>query len=89
MGLIDLKNTDRLHSISDKVEKIEIVLRGKIRLYNSVISIELGTGTILGLNEPAGSEYEYNYEAVCEAAVYSYDYTGEESIADTVGSMIR
>ena len=84
MGLIDLKNADRLHSISDKVEKIEIVLRGKIRLYNSVISIELGTGTILGLNEPAGSEYEYNYEAVGEAAVYSYDYTGEESIADTV-----
>ncbi len=86
MGLINLKPNEVIHKEGDKVETVEIVVKGKV-----IIEIEDGyipaeVGTILGCSEQPGEEYFFTYKAVEESAVFSYPYTSFDDLSKIIAS---
>ena len=71
MGLVNLKANEVIHKKGDKVETIEIVVKGKVCITVDDSSITVEVGAILGCCEVPGKEYCYNYKALEDSAVFS------------------
>ena len=85
MGIRELKKDEVLHSSGERVQKLEIVLKGNIRVCSSEGGTVLKTGSIIGAAENVGEAYAFDYKADTDASVYSYDY----SIAEDVVKVIK
>lgn len=84
MGIKELKKGDVLHSSSESVKEIEIVLKGAIRASNSYGGMILKTGCLIGGAEKAEDTYSFTYEAETDATVYSYDYSSIDDIVRVI-----
>ena len=84
MGIKELKKGDVLHSSSDSVKELEIVLKGAIRASNPYGGMVLKTGCLIGGAEKAEDTYFFTYEAETDATVYSYDYSSIDDIVKVI-----
>ena len=85
MGIKELKKDDVLHKAGDRVQEVEIVLKGSISIHNADGAMILKTGSIIGAAEIPGDTYSFDYTADSDATVYAYDF----SIADDVIKVIK
>ena len=81
MGIRELKKDEVLHTIGERVQKLDIVLKGTIRVSNSDGGMVLKTGAIIGAAEKPDEGYTFDYKADSDASVYTYDYA---NLADVV-----
>ena len=86
MGLVNLKPNEIIHKKGDKVETVEIVVKGKVIIELEDGSIPAEVGTILGCCEQPGEEYYYNYKACEESAVFSYPYSCFDDLSKIIAS---
>ncbi len=84
MGLINLKKNEVLHKAGEKVDTIEIVLKGRVSITIDGESIITEAGGILGAGEHPGQPYSYNYVAADDSAVFSYPFTSIDDITKIV-----
>ena len=82
MGMQKCGANSQIHSAGEKVESLEIVLKGSVRMTypRNKEPIVLKTGSILGLAEKPGKTFVYNYEANEECTLYSYPFGDMEAI---------
>ncbi|WP_408070897.1 hypothetical protein [Butyrivibrio sp. JL13D10] len=86
MGLITLNQNQILHKAGDKVETLEIVVKGSVSIAIDGESISIGIGGILGAPEHPGSTYTYTYTALEETSVFSYPFTSIDDVFKIVAS---
>ena len=81
MGLVTLTKGQIVHkAMSDTVGTLEILVKGKIRATDQFTSFVINVGGIIGLVESPSKEYQYTYEALEDASVYTYPYEGTDDI---------
>lgn len=87
MGLLKLEKGQILHkAATDTVNTVEVVVKGSLKISNQYTSITLGVGGFVGIVETPGSPYIYTYEALEEAAVFSYPFSDINDIPGVVRS---
>ncbi|MCR5102419.1 MAG: hypothetical protein K6B41_13800 [Butyrivibrio sp.] len=87
MGLVALKKGEVLHRAgSDKVETLEIVIKGSVNVANQFSNIDFGVGGILGIPEVPEKKYSFTYQAQEDSSVYSYPYKSKDDIYKVVKS---
>ena len=86
MGLVNLKANQVIHKKGDKVETLEIVVKGKVSAAGEEHSIIIEVGGIIGSVEHPGQEYGYTFTAVEDSAVYSYPYNSREDLEKVVSA---
>ena len=84
MGKVTIEAGDLVHASNERVKEIEIVLRGCVTAMDSVASIKLPYGSIIGLFENAGELYRFDYEAEEETTIFSYPYNKPDDIAAVI-----
>ena len=85
MGLIELKKGEVLHRAgSDKVDSLEIIIKGSMLCSNQFTTTTFGVGGIIGLPEIPGQYYKYTYQASEDTSVFSYPYTSRDDIYKTI-----
>ncbi len=84
MGLITLNSNQVIHRSGDKVESLEIVVKGSVSVSANGQSITIGTGGILGVAEKPGAEYIFTYSANEDSSIFSYAYTDISDIYKVV-----
>ena len=84
MGKMTVEAGELIHASNERVKEIEIVLKGCVTAADSVSSIKLPYGSIIGLFENAGELYRYDYEAEEETTIYSYPYNKPDDIAAVI-----
>ncbi|MCR5000134.1 MAG: hypothetical protein K6A05_09915 [Lachnospiraceae bacterium] len=80
MAMIECSAGTKLHEIGQKVETVEIILKGSIRMVIGDDGIELKQGSIVGLSETPNGSFAFSYEAATDATVYSYPFTCHEDL---------
>ncbi len=82
MGMQTCGAGSKIHSAGDKVESLEIVLKGSVRMSypGNKEPIVLKTGSIIGIAEKPGKTFVYNYDANEECTIYSYPFDDMEAI---------
>ena len=86
MGLLSLNPNQVLHKSGDKVETLEIVVKGSVSIAIDGERINVGIGGILGAGEHPGGEYIYTYTANEETSVFSYPFTSIDDVYKIVSS---
>ncbi|WP_051656676.1 Crp/Fnr family transcriptional regulator [Butyrivibrio sp. AE3004] len=86
MGLITLNPNQILHKAGDKVETLEIIVKGSVSISIDGKFVPVGIGTLLGCAEKPGENYAYTYTANEETSVYSYSFTSVDDIYKIVNS---
>ena len=87
MGLIKLEKGQILHKAgTDTVNTIEVLVKGSLKISNNYTSITLDVGGFVGIVEHPSKLYSYTYEALTEAAVYSYPFESEDDIPNVIRS---
>lgn len=87
MGLQTIAKGQILHkAASDSVNTVEVLVKGKIKIYDQYTQVVLNVGGIIGLIETPGKEYSYTYEALEDSAVYSYPYTSDDDLQVVIRS---
>ncbi len=84
MGIKELKKDDILHSAGDRVQEVEIVLKGSIRIHNADGAMILKTGSLIGSSEEPGDTYSFDYTADSDATVYAYDFSNMEDVVKVI-----
>ncbi len=84
MGKVTIEAGDLVHASNERVKEIEIVLKGCVTATDSVASIKLPYGSIIGLFENAGELYKFDYEAEEETTIFSYPYNKPDDIAAVI-----
>ncbi len=80
MAKQDISAGELIHTTAEKVEEIEILLKGTVTATGPACSIHLGYGSLIGLMETPGEYYQFDYEADEDAVIYSYKYTRAEDL---------
>ena len=80
MAMIECAAGTKLHEVGQKVETVEIILKGSIRMNVGEDGVELKQGSIVGLTESPGGNFAFSYEASTDATVYSYPFTCHEDL---------
>lgn len=82
MGMQTCGAGSKIHAAGEKVESLEIILKGSVRMSypGNKEPIVLKTGSILGLAEKPGKTFVYNYDANEECTIYSYPFDDMEAI---------
>ena len=87
MGLQTISKGQILHKAgNDSVSTIEVLVKGKIKVYDQYSQIILGVGGLIGLSETPEKEYSYTYEALEDCAVYSYPYNSDDDVRFVIQS---
>ena len=86
MGLLTLNPNQVLHKSGDKVETLEIVVKGSVSIAIDGESIDVGIGGILGAGEHPDSTYIYTYTANEESSVFSYPFTTIDDVYKIISS---
>ena len=82
MKVQELKKGEVLHKQGQKVETIEIISKGTIRISNEYSSLDLTGGQICGLSETPGKDFLFSYEALSDATIISYPYQSQNDLVD-------
>ena len=81
MGLLKLDKGQILHKAAeDEVSSLEVIVKGRIKIYDATSSMEVGVGNFIGFAENPGRNYIYTYEAIEETSVYFYPYESLDDI---------
>ncbi|MCR5641176.1 MAG: hypothetical protein K6G04_07490, partial [Lachnospiraceae bacterium] len=80
MAMIECAAGTKVHNVGQKVETVEIVLKGSIRMVVGDDGVELKQGSIIGLTETPSGSFAFSYEAITDATLYSYPYTCREDL---------
>ncbi len=87
MGLQTISKGQILHKAgNDSVSTIEVLVKGKVRVYDQYSQVVLSVGGIIGLIETPSKEYSYTYEALEDSAIYSYPYNSDEDVSVVIRS---
>ncbi|MBR0171544.1 MAG: hypothetical protein IJQ21_01995 [Lachnospiraceae bacterium] len=87
MGLQTFKAGVRLHTAKiEQVETLQILVQGHVRIDNGIVSLNAGTGAILGLAERPGICYCFTYTVTSDAQIISCPYTSMDDIAAVIRS---
>ncbi|WP_051204495.1 Crp/Fnr family transcriptional regulator [Butyrivibrio sp. VCD2006] len=86
MGLLTLNPNQVLHRSGDKVETLEIVVKGSVSIAIEGEAIDVGVGGILGCAERPGETYIYTYTAKEESSVFSYPFNSIDDIYKIISS---
>ncbi|MBR0173391.1 MAG: hypothetical protein IJQ21_11450 [Lachnospiraceae bacterium] len=82
MGLQTFKAGVTLHTAgSDRADTLEILVKGRVQIDNGIVTLNAGTGAILGLAETPGAPYRFTYTAMADAQIISYAYLSTDDIA--------
>ncbi len=84
MGIINLKSNETIHKRGEKVETIEIIVKGKVSVSVDDSFIVLDVGGIIGCIEHPGQTYEYTYKSLEDSAIYSYPYNSIDDLEKIV-----
>ncbi len=85
MGKLLIKKDEKLHSISDSVNTVDVLLKGKISLFSeSGFKIPAGTGTVFGISMKPDDKYKFDYTAEEDSTVYSYDFKNTEDLVKVI-----
>ncbi|MCR5734724.1 MAG: hypothetical protein K6G22_08990, partial [Lachnospiraceae bacterium] len=84
MGIKELKKDDNLHNTGDRVQEVEIVLKGSIRVSNADGAMILKTGSVIGASEVPGETYSFEYSADSDATVYAYDFSNTDDVIKVI-----
>lgn len=84
MGKKVIEGGELLHSTNERVNEIEIVLKGSVTASNSSMIVKLPYGSIIGLFEAPGQIYRFDYETDEETTIFSYSYTKTDDLASIV-----
>lgn len=81
MGLVTLTKGQIVHkAMSDTVNTLEILVKGKIKATDQFTSFVINVGGIIGLVESPSKEYQYTYEVLEDSSVYTYPYEGTDDL---------
>ena len=87
MGKMDVVKGQILHRKGDRVEALELILKGSVSIRSGEdFALQADNGTILGSFYPAGAVYDYDYVASEDGTLFSYDYNSEEDLAGVIAS---
>lgn len=87
MALQTFKAGARLHTAENEmVETLQILVQGLVRIDNGIVTLDAGTGAILGLAEKPGSPYRFTYTVTSDAQMISCPYNSMEDIAAVIRS---
>ena len=70
----------------DTVSTVEVLVKGKVRIDNGLLTLTASTGAILGLAERPGMPYAFSYTASEDSQVVPYSYTSKDDIAAVIRS---
>ncbi|MCR5486942.1 MAG: hypothetical protein K6F35_05370 [Lachnospiraceae bacterium] len=80
MGKQEISAGELLHTTAERVQEIQILLKGSVTATGPACTVKLGYGSLLGLMEVPGEYYRFDYEADEDAVVYSYKYGSTEDL---------
>ncbi|RKM62695.1 Crp/Fnr family transcriptional regulator [Butyrivibrio sp. XB500-5] len=87
MGLQTIAKGQILHKAgNDSVNTIEVLVKGKFKVYDQYSQVVLTVGGLLGITEIPGKEYSFTYEALEDSAVYSYPFNSDEDVEVVIRS---
>ncbi len=80
MGKQAIQSGEILHATNERVNELEIVIKGSFIATSGSVTLEIPYGSIIGLYETPGEKYRFDYEAKEDAMVVSYSYHSEENV---------
>lgn len=80
MAKQSVESGEILHATSERVQELEVIIKGSFIATSGSVTIDLPYGSIIGLFETPGEKYRFDYEAKEDAMVVSYSYHGEDNI---------
>lgn len=84
MGKANVSKGEVLHNKGDRVESVELILKGGFFITDrGDITLHAGSGTLLGAFLVAGDVYKYDYVASEDSTIFSYDYSNEDDLTTT------
>jgi hypothetical protein len=87
MGKVNIAKGHVLHRKGDRIENIEIILKGGVFITDrGEITLHADQGTMLGAFRKAGDRYRYDYVASGDSMLFVYDYRCEDDLIATVTS---
>ena len=85
MGKIIVQKGEKLHSMTDEINTIDVLLKGKISLISEAgFKIPAGNGTVFGISLTPSDKYGFDYLAEEESTVYSYDYKDTKDLVKVI-----
>ena len=85
MGKIAISKGKILHGKDDRVNTLEILLKGSISITDGAdITLQAEQGTMLGAFHRADAMYCYDYVASEDSILFSYDYHREEDLVAAI-----
>lgn len=64
----------------EEVRSLDIIAKGTVRATGDYCTIDLPTGSVIGIGEFPGEKYIFTYEAAEDVSIYSYPYESEASL---------
>ncbi len=87
MEKLKVRKGQVLHSRGEEVRKLEIVLSGALSMTDgNDVEVRLGSGSVAGAIYLPDETYTFDYVALEESTLVSFDYTSEEDVAEAVTS---
>ena len=80
MGKQAVQTGEILHASNERVQELEIVIKGSFIATSGSVILEIPYGSIIGLYETPGEKYRFDYEAKEDSMVVSYSYHSEDNI---------
>ena len=80
MGKQAVQSGEILHATNERVNELEIVIKGSFIATSGSVTLEIPYGSIIGMYETPGEKYRFDYEAKEDAMVVSYSYHSEDNI---------
>ena len=70
----------------DTVSTVEVLVKGKVKIDNGLLTLTASTGAILGIAERPGMPYAFSYTATEDCQLVPYTYNSMDDIAAVIRS---
>lgn len=84
MGKREVKKGELIHSDSQLVNSIEVLMSGSVQASNLNITFNLAAGSIIGLFESPNTLYALRYVAAEDCVIYEYPYRKTEDLEKVI-----
>ena len=68
----------------DTVSTVEVLVKGKVKIDNGLLTLTASTGAILGIGEKPGMSYAFTYTATEDCQLVPYTYNSMDDIAAVI-----
>ena len=87
-GIMELKTFKAgvvLHTADiDRADTLEILLQGRVRIDDGIVTLNAGSGAMLGIAETPGASYRFTYTATEDVKVMRCAYTSAADISSVI-----